>query len=141
MKKPKPTDKLHPIKSDFIRAKHAHMAFVLRPSKEDAVSEPPSTSASAENSELSRQLHSSVRTPNLETSLRLLSQGADPNYFHPEKNSTPLSVAAKAGQVCQVELLLVYGADPAATDLDGKTAVDYAKLAGFHSLSTRIQTA
>ena len=42
MKKPKPTDKLHPIKSDFIRAKHAHMAFVLRPSKEDAVSEPPS---------------------------------------------------------------------------------------------------
>ena len=50
-------------------------------------------SASAENSELSRQLHSSVRTANLETSLRLLSQGADPNYFHPEKNSTPLQVA------------------------------------------------
>ena len=46
----------------------------------------------------------SVRTPNLETSLRLLSQGADPNYFHPEKNSTPLSVAAKAGQVCQVRV-------------------------------------
>ena len=23
---------------------------------------------------------------------RLLSQGADPNYYHPEKNSTPLQV-------------------------------------------------
>ena len=49
-------------------------------------------------SELSRQLHSSVRTPNLETSLRLLSQGADPNYYHPEKNSTPLQVS----QICSV---------------------------------------
>ena len=59
------------------------MSFVYRPGKDEpAVSE----------SELSRQLHSSVRTPNLETSLRLISQGADPNYFHPEKNSTPLQV-------------------------------------------------
>lgn len=32
--------------------------------------------------ELDQQLHSSVRTANLETSLRLLAQGADPNYFH-----------------------------------------------------------
>ncbi len=83
----------------------------------------------------------SVRTPNLETSLRLLSQGADPNYFHPEKNSTPLSVAAKAGQVCQVELLLVYGADPAAVDLQGRSAADYAKAAGYHGLATRIHNA
>ena len=82
-----------------------------------------------------------MRTPNLETSLRLLSQGADPNYFHPEKNSTPLSVAAKAGQVCQVELLLVYGADPAAVDLQGRSAADYAKAAGFHGLATRINNA
>ena len=82
-----------------------------------------------------------MRTPNLETSLRLLSQGADPNYFHPEKNSTPLSVAAKAGQVCQVELLLVYGADPAAVDLHGRSAADYAKAAGYHGLATRINNA
>lgn len=32
--------------------------------------------------ELSRQLHSSVRSTNLDTSLRLLVQGADPNYFN-----------------------------------------------------------
>ena len=60
-----------------------NLSFVYRPAKDEpAVTE----------SELSRQLHSSVRTPNLETSLRLLSQGADPNYYHPEKNSTPLQV-------------------------------------------------
>ena len=86
MKKPKPTDPLHPNKGDFIRAKHATLAFVYRPAKD----EPLVTEA-----ELSRQLHSSVRTPNLETSLRLLSQGADPNFYHPEKNSTPLQVCAK----------------------------------------------
>lgn len=34
----------------------------------------------------SKQLHSSVRTANLETSLRLLSYGADPNYLHPVRN-------------------------------------------------------
>jgi len=131
-KKPGANDPVHPNKSDFIRAKHQGLAYVFKPAKDDL---------QITESDLSKQLHSSVRTPNLETSLRLLSQGADPNYFHPEKNSTPLSVASKAGQVCQVELLLVYGADPAATDLDGKTAVDYAKLAGFHGLATRIQNA
>ena len=92
-------------------------------------------------SDLSKQLHSSVRTPNLETSLRLLSQGADPNYFHPEKNSSPLSVACRAGQVCQVELLLVYGADPAAVDLEAKTAGDHARAAGFPGLASRILNA
>ena len=30
-----------------------------------------------------KQLYSSVRTGNLETSLRLISLGAQPNYFHP----------------------------------------------------------
>ena len=73
--------------------------------------------------------------------MRLLSQGADPNYFHPEKNSTPLSVAAKAGQVCQVELLLVYGADPAALDLLGKNAAEHAKAGGYHGLATRLNNA
>ena len=34
----------------------------------------------------SKQLHSSVRTANLETSLCLLSYGADPNYLHLVRN-------------------------------------------------------
>jgi G protein-coupled receptor kinase interacting protein 2 len=33
--------------------------------------------------ELSEQLISSVRTANLETSLRLIAQGANTNYLHP----------------------------------------------------------
>lgn len=48
------------------------MTFILRPSKEECCNE----------EELSKQLHSSVRTSNLETSLRLLAQGANPNYFY-----------------------------------------------------------
>merc|ERR1719471_906581 len=131
-KKPQPNDPVHPNKTDFIRAKHQGLAYVFKPAKDDL---------QITESDLSKQLHSSVRTPNLETSLRLLSQGADPNYFHPEKNSTPLSVACRAGQVCQIELLLVYGADPAATDLDGKTAVEHAKVSGYPGLATRIQSA
>ena len=131
-KKPSAGDPVHPNKADFIRAKHHSLAYVFKPAKEDL---------QITESDLSKQLHSSVRTPNLETSLRLLSQGADPNYFHPEKNSSPLSVACRAGQVCQVELLLVYGADPAAVDLEAKTAGDHAKAAGFHGLASRILNA
>ncbi len=129
LKKPSASDPLHPVKGNFISAKYQQLAFVYRPAKDEpAVSE----------SELSRQLHSSVRTPNLETSLRLISQGADPNYFHPEKNSTPLQVAAKAGQACQVELLLVHGADPGAVDKNGRTASDYARASGHPGLAARI---
>lgn len=61
-----------PVKADFIKAKHQDSKFVLRSCKEEFCSE----------EELSRQLHSSVRTGNLETSLRLLAQGANPNYFY-----------------------------------------------------------
>jgi len=131
-KKPQPTDALHPNKAEFIRSKHQLLSFVYKPAKDTEV---------VTESELSKQLHSSVRTPNLETSLRLLSQGADPNYFHPEKNSTPLAVAGKAGQAFQVELLLVYGADPAAVDLNGKTAGEHSRAAGYTALATRLNTA
>lgn len=62
-----------PTKADFIRAKHQMLAFVYRPARDDN---------NGDDADVSRQLHSSVRTSNLETSLRLLSQGADPNYFH-----------------------------------------------------------
>ena len=77
------SDPLHPIKGDFISSKYDKLSFVYKPAKDEPI---------VTESDLSRQLHSSVRTPNLETSLRLLSQGADPNYYHPEKNSTPLQV-------------------------------------------------
>uniref|UniRef100_A0A3Q3XC35 Arf-GAP domain-containing protein n=1 Tax=Mola mola TaxID=94237 RepID=A0A3Q3XC35_MOLML len=119
-RKANPQDKLHPNKSEFIKAKYQMLAFVHRmPCREDD---------SSTAKDLSKQLHSSVRTGNLETCLRLLSLGAQANFFHPEKGNTPLHVAAKAGQVSQAELLTVYGADPGAPDSNGKTPIDYARL-------------
>ncbi|XP_040897381.1 ARF GTPase-activating protein GIT2a isoform X7 [Toxotes jaculatrix] len=129
-RKANPQDKLHPNKSEFIRAKYQMLAFVHRmPCRDDD---------SSTAKDLSKQLHSSVRTGNLETCLRLLSLGAQANFFHPEKGNTPLHVAAKAGQVSQAELLTVYGADPGALDSNGKTPIDYAREAGHHDLADRL---
>ncbi|XP_026178540.1 ARF GTPase-activating protein GIT2a isoform X4 [Mastacembelus armatus] len=129
-RKANPQDKLHPNKSEFIRAKYQMLAFVHRmPCREDD---------NLTAKDLSKQLHSSVRTGNLETCLRLLSLGAQANFFHPEKGNTPLHVAAKAGQVSQAELLTVYGADPGAPDSNGKTPIDYAREAGHHDLADRL---
>ncbi|XP_039476344.1 ARF GTPase-activating protein GIT2a isoform X2 [Oreochromis aureus] len=129
-RKANPQDKLHPNKSEFIRAKYQMLAFVHRmPCREDD---------SSTAKDLSKQLHSSVRTGNLETCLRLLTLGAQANFFHPEKGSTPLHVAAKIGQVSQVELLTVYGADPGAPDSSGKTPIDCAREAGHNDLADRL---
>uniref|UniRef100_M3XKH8 GIT ArfGAP 2 n=1 Tax=Latimeria chalumnae TaxID=7897 RepID=M3XKH8_LATCH len=129
-RKANPQDKVHPNKAEFIRAKYQMLAFVHRlPCRDDD---------SVTAKDLSKQLHSSVRTGNLETCLRLLSLGAQANFFHPEKGNTPLHVAAKAGQILQAELLAVYGADPGALDTQGKTPIDYAKQAGHHDLVERL---
>ncbi|KAK7172782.1 hypothetical protein R3I93_002798 [Phoxinus phoxinus] len=129
-RKANPQDKIHPNKAEFIKAKYQMLAYVHRlPCRDD------DSTASAD---LSKQLHSSVRTGNLETCLRLLSLGAQANYFHPEKGNTPLHIAAKAGQVCQAELLCVYGADPGAPDSNGKTPINYARQAGHQDLADRL---
>ncbi|KAG9339570.1 hypothetical protein AGOR_G00055740 [Albula goreensis] len=129
-RKANPQDKVHPNKTEFIKAKYQMLAFVHRmPCRDDD---------SLTAKDLSKQLHSSVRTGNLETCLRLLSLGAQANFFHPEKGNTPLHVAAKAGQVSQAELLTVYGADPGAPDTSGKTPIDYARQAGHHDLADRL---
>uniref|UniRef100_A0A087Y310 G protein-coupled receptor kinase interacting ArfGAP 2a n=1 Tax=Poecilia formosa TaxID=48698 RepID=A0A087Y310_POEFO len=129
-RKANPQDKLHPNKSEFIRAKYQMLAFVHRmPCRDDD---------SSTAKDLSKQLHSSVRTGNLETCLRLLSLGAQANFFHPDKGNTPLHVAAKAGQVSQAELLTVYGADPGALDSNGKTPIDHAREVGHYDLADRL---
>ncbi|XP_059104833.1 ARF GTPase-activating protein GIT2 isoform X6 [Peromyscus eremicus] len=129
-RKASPQDKVHPNKAEFIRAKYQMLAFVHRlPCRDDD---------SVTAKDLSKQLHSSVRTGNLETCLRLLSLGAQANFFHPEKGSTPLHVASKAGQILQAELLAVYGADPGTQDSSGKTPVDYARQGGHHELAERL---
>ncbi|XP_031429087.1 ARF GTPase-activating protein GIT1 isoform X2 [Clupea harengus] len=129
-RKPNPQDKVHPTKSEFIRAKYQMLAFVHKlPCRDDD---------GVTTKDLSKQLHSSVRTGSLETCLRLLSLGAQANFFHPEKGTTPLHVAAKAGQVLQAELLVVYGADPGAPDINGRTPIDYARQAGQVELAERL---
>ncbi|KAM4049490.1 ARF GTPase-activating protein GIT2 isoform 3-T3 [Anomaloglossus baeobatrachus] len=129
-RKANPQDKLHPNKAEFIRAKYQMLAFVHRlPCRDDD---------SVTAKDLSKQLHSSVRTGNLETCLRLLSLGAQAHFFNPEKGSTPLHVAAKAGQILQAELLTVYGADPGTPDSAGKTPIDYARQGGHHELADRL---
>ncbi|XP_054904914.1 ARF GTPase-activating protein GIT2a isoform X4 [Poeciliopsis prolifica] len=129
-RKASPQDKLHPNKSEFIRAKYQMLAFVHRmPCRDDD---------SSTAKDLSKQLHSSVRTGNLETCLRLLSLGAQANFFHPDKGNTPLHIAAKAGQVSQAELLTVYGADPGALDSNGKTPIDHAREVGHYDLADRL---
>uniref|UniRef100_A0A8C0GW56 GIT ArfGAP 1 n=1 Tax=Chelonoidis abingdonii TaxID=106734 RepID=A0A8C0GW56_CHEAB len=129
-RKANPQDKVHPTKSEFIRAKYQMLAFVHKlPCRDDD---------GVTAKDLSKQLHSSVRTGNLETCLRLLSLGAQPSFFHPEKGTTPLHVAAKAGQILQAELLVVYGADPGAPDVNGRTPIDYARQAAQHELADRL---
>ncbi|XP_044286552.1 ARF GTPase-activating protein GIT1 isoform X4 [Varanus komodoensis] len=129
-RKANPQDKVHPTKSEFIRAKYQMLAFVHKlPCRDDD---------GVTAKDLSKQLHSSVRTGNLETCLRLLSLGAQANFFHPEKGTTPLHVAAKAGQILQAELLVVHGADPGAPDVNGRTPIDYARQASQHELAERL---
>lgn len=129
-RKANPQDRVHPNKTEFIKAKYQMLAYVHRmPCRDDD---------SVTAKDLSKQLHSSVRTGNLETCLRLLSLGAQANFFHPEKGNTPLHIAAKAGQILQAELLAVYGADPGALDSSGKTPIDYARQAGHQELAERL---
>jgi G protein-coupled receptor kinase interactor 2 len=133
-RKPNPKDSV-PTKSQYIRSKHVNLEFVLKPSLQ-------SDDASSLETELSKQLHASVRSSNLETSLRLLVQGADPNYVHVEKGSTnPLHVAAKFGQAAQIELLLVYGADINANDGSGNNAIEIAKQNQFMQIAERLSEA
>ncbi|XP_071094149.1 ARF GTPase-activating protein GIT2-like isoform X2 [Haliotis cracherodii] len=127
-RKPNPREPLHPNKSDFIRAKYQFLSFVNKHKDSDISS----------IDDVSKELHSSVRTNNVETCLRLLSKGADPNYFHMEKGNCPLHIAAQANQASQVELLVVYGADPGALDLGGKTPIDYARAEGHNDLADRL---
>ncbi|CAH2074680.1 unnamed protein product, partial [Iphiclides podalirius] len=125
-KKPQPKDPLHPIKSEFILAKHLRLAYVLRARRD----EPPS--------ELGRQLHSAVRSSSLDTAMRLLAQGADPNYYNQEKGTACLHVACRAGQPAQAELLVAWGADPNTRDSAGNTPADCARQGGHAELAERI---
>jgi G protein-coupled receptor kinase interacting protein 2 len=156
-KKPQPQDPLFPVKEDFIKAKYAHLAYINKAAWNDLPNEDFSSATVESNlsdssnkssklqsiiDDLSQQLHSAVRTPNLKVSLRLLASGADVNYSHSEKgDSTPLHVAVNSNQVLQVELLLAFNADPLKRDASGKQAVTTSQELGFNDISDRLMTA
>uniref|UniRef100_A0A915BFU0 Arf-GAP domain-containing protein n=1 Tax=Parascaris univalens TaxID=6257 RepID=A0A915BFU0_PARUN len=129
-KKPSPNDPVLPTKENFIKAKYADMAFMLRPAKDDA----PIT-----QEDLNRQLWSCVRTAHVETTLRLLVLGADPNYVDPDKHCTPLHVAAKEGQALQVELLWIYGGDVGQLNGGDLTPSQVARLENHVELAARLE--
>ncbi|CAF2886029.1 unnamed protein product [Rotaria sp. Silwood2] len=126
-KKPSAKDAL-PIKADFIRTKYQQMAYINRLKDE--------TNGTFEDLHL--QLHSIVRTDNVVTCLRFLSQGADPNFKNPETGTSSVHVAASRGQQNQIELLCIFGGDPAAVDNSGMSPEEHARVNGYFDLADRL---
>ncbi|CAF3403206.1 unnamed protein product [Rotaria socialis] len=126
-KKPSAKDPL-PIKADFIRTKYQQMAYINR-LKDD-------TQAAFED--LNLQLHSIVRTDNIITCLRFLSQNADPNFRNPETGTSPIHVAASRGQSNQIELLCIFGGNPATIDAAGISPEEHARINGYTDLADRL---
>ncbi|CAF1147607.1 unnamed protein product [Rotaria sp. Silwood1] len=126
-KKPSAKDAL-PIKADFIRTKYQQMAYINRLKDE--------TNGTFEDLHL--QLHSIARTDNVVTCLRFLSQGADPNFKNPETGTSSVHVAASRGQQNQIELLCIFGGDPAAVDSSGMSPEEHARINGYFDLADRL---
>ncbi|CAF2883540.1 unnamed protein product [Rotaria sp. Silwood2] len=126
-KKPSAKDPL-PIKAEFIRAKYQQMAYINRLKDE--------TNETYED--LNLQLHSIVRTDNIITCLRFLSQGADPNFRNPETGTSSIHVAASRGQLNQIELLCIFGGNPATVDASGVSPEEHARINGYSDLADRL---
>jgi len=80
----------------------------------------------------------SVRTNDLKSTLRILSQGADANYRNPEDGNQCLHSAVLADQIGQIELLCLYGADVTGLERNGMSPVDLAKTNGFYQIADRL---
>ncbi|CAF0889094.1 unnamed protein product [Adineta ricciae] len=126
-KKPSAKDSL-PVKADFIRTKYQQMAYINRLKEEN----------NGTFEDLHLQLHSIARTDNIVTCLRFLSQGADPNYKNPETGTSSVHVAASRGQQNQIELLCIFGGDPAAIDSSGVSPEEHARANGYSDLADRL---
>uniref|UniRef100_A0A0N5A3F5 Arf-GAP domain-containing protein n=1 Tax=Parastrongyloides trichosuri TaxID=131310 RepID=A0A0N5A3F5_PARTI len=96
--KPKPESAITPTKEKYIRDKYSEKKFASKTTNES-------------QNDLDMQLFACVRTSHVETTLRLLIHGANPNYVNCETGETPLHVATREGQLKQVELLCIYGAN------------------------------
>ena len=85
-----------------------------------------------------KQLLNSVKSNNFETTLRILSQGADANHRNQEDGYTCIHRAVLSNQIGQIELLCLYGADVAALDRNGQTPYELAKVNNLNSLAERL---
>lgn len=127
VQKPIYTDSLDDKRS-YIRAKYEQLLYMCK--DEDS---------SEDSNELNSQLFAAARTNELLTSLRLLAQGARPDWQNPEKNNDcSLHIAASFNQHLQVELLSIYGANPSAINDDGKLPEDVAREKGHDHLYIRL---
>ncbi|CAF2024137.1 unnamed protein product [Rotaria magnacalcarata] len=126
-KKPSAKDPLS-TKADFIRTKYQQMAYINRLKDE--------TRETFED--LNLQLHSIVRTDNIITCLRFLSQDADPNFRNPETGTSSIHVAASRGQSNQIELLCIFGGNPAKVDAAGISPEEHARTNGYVDLADRL---
>lgn len=122
--KPLPGDKLRPNKSEFIVAKYKDLKFCQAI---DNVNIDP----------LNKQLMMSVTQNSLETTLRLLVMGAEPNCTN-EELMTPLHAAAASNQLLQYELLSVYGANPNAVNQSNLTPHDIASKCQHFKMANRV---
>lgn len=57
----------------------------------------------------------------------IIMKGANPNAKYPETGETPLMNACRTGCVEVIEVMLKYGADPTATDKNGRTPLHHAR--------------
>lgn len=88
--------------------------------------------------ELNQQLLASVKTNNYESTLRILSQGADANYRSQDEGYQCIHAAALNNQIGQIELLCLYGADVTSLDRNGMSAYDLAKMNGLQHICDRL---
>ncbi len=80
----------------------------------------------------------SVKTNNFESTLRILSQGADANYKSQENGNFCLHAAVLSNQLGQIELLCLYGADVSCLDKSGQTPYELAKSINNNQIADRL---
>ena len=71
-------------------------------------------------------LHTSVNRGNLEMTTLLLEAGADPNKLNSIKR-TALFISAPDDKIAIIKLLLKYGVNKELTDIQGLTALEFAR--------------
>uniref|UniRef100_A0A0K0ESS6 Arf-GAP domain-containing protein n=1 Tax=Strongyloides stercoralis TaxID=6248 RepID=A0A0K0ESS6_STRER len=123
--KPKPDSTVTPIKERFIKEKYIEKKYASKGINES-------------QSDLDMQLFACVRTCHVETTFRLLIHGANPNYVNYETGETPLHIAVKEGQLKQVELLCIYGANLYFNNNKEETPKDICQQNGNIDLLTRL---